>query len=204
MSISLGRSGALTLATAALTLAACAKTDNTRTDTATGSVAASTDTAGTRPAASGNAWTEPQIIGFTSVANTAEIQEGKLGAQKATNAQVKAFARLLQTDHQKMLDEGSQYASNSNVVPDTMRDDVRDALKDAHDEYKDLSDKKAGKDWDKEFIDKQVDGHQKTLDKLQQLEQSTTDSTLKAMLTKAAGKVQEHLTKAQDLKKTLD
>ena len=204
MSTSLGRYGTLTLA--ALTLAACARSDNTRTDTAAGSVA-STDSTGMSAGANrnnGNSWTEPQILGFTSVANTAEVQEGKLGAQKATNAQVKAFARQLQTDHQKMLDEGSQYASKNNVVPDTARDDVRDALKDASDEYKDLSDKKAGKDWDKEFIDKQVDGHQKTLDKLQQLEQSTTDTALKAMLTKAAGKVQEHLTKAQDLKKTLD
>lgn len=203
MSITLGRYGTLTLAAAALTVAACTKSDNTRTDTAAGSVA-STDSSGMGTSASGNAWTEPQIIGFTSVANTSEIQEGKLAAQKATNAQVKAFGRQLQTDHQKMLDEGTQFASKNNVVPDTARDDVRDALKDASDEYKDLSDKKAGKDWDKDFIDKQVEGHQKTLDKLQQLEQSTTDSTLKAMLTKAAGKVQEHLTKAQDLKKTLD
>ncbi|HEX8849752.1 MAG TPA: DUF4142 domain-containing protein [Gemmatimonadaceae bacterium] len=205
MSTSLGRYGTLTLA--ALALAACAKSDNTRTDTAAGSVA-STDSTGASAGANnrnnGNSWTEPQILGFTSVANTSEIQEGKLGAQKATNAQVKAFARQLQADHQKMLDEGSQYASKNNVVPDTARDDVRDALKDASDEYKDLTDKKAGKDWDKEFVEKQVDGHQKTLDKLQQLEQSTTDTALKAMLTKAAGKVQEHLTKAQDLKKQLD
>ena len=200
MSTILGRYG--TLAVAALTLAACAKSDNTRTDTAAGSVAAN-DSAAAR-ANNDNAWTEPQVLGFTAVANTAEIQEGKLGAQKATNPQVKAFARQLQTDHQKMLDEGTQFASKHDVTPDTTRDDVRDALKDAHDEYQDLTDKKAGKDWDKEFIDKQVDGHQKTLDKLQQIEQNTTDSTLKAMLTKAAGKVQEHLTKAQDLKKTLD
>ena len=199
MGTTLGRYG--TLAVAALTLAACAKSDNTRTDTAAGSVATNDSAARTN---NDNAWTEPQVLGFTAVANTSEIHEGKLAAQKATNPQVKAFARQLEADHQKMLDEGTQFASKNNVVPDTTRDDVRDALKDASDEYKDLSDKKAGKDWDKEFIDKQVDGHQKTLDKLQQIEQNTTDSTLKAMLTKAAGKVQEHLTKAQDLKKTLD
>ncbi|NUO64081.1 MAG: DUF4142 domain-containing protein [Gemmatimonadaceae bacterium] len=200
MSITLGRYG--TLAVAALTFAACAKTDNTRTDTAAGSVATTHDSAAR--AHNDYAWTAPQVLGFTAVANTSEIHEGKLASQKATNPQVKAFARQLEADHQKMLDEGTQYASKNNVVPDTTRDDVRDALKDASDEYKDLADKKAGKDWDKEFIDKQVDGHQKTLDKLQELEQNTTDSTLKAMLTKASGKVQEHLTKAQDLKKQLD
>lgn len=199
MSTTLGRYGALTLAAAALTVAACTKGDNTatRTDTAAGSVAARTDSA--QPAHSD--WSDAQILGFASAASIGEIEEGKLGEKKATNAAVKAFARQLRTDHQAMLDEGKSFGSKNNVVPDTTKDDVKDAVKDSHDEIKDLTDKKAGKDWDEDFIDKQIDGHKKTLDKLNDLVKSTNNAELKAMLTKAAGKVQEHLTKAEDIKK---
>ncbi|NUQ20583.1 MAG: DUF4142 domain-containing protein [Gemmatimonadaceae bacterium] len=201
MSTTLGRYGALTLA-AALTVAACSKGENTatRTDTAAGAVAANTDTA--HPAAAPHSdWSDAQILGFASAANIGEIEEGKLAEKKATNPAVKAFARQLRTDHQAMLDEGKSFGTKNNVVPDTTKDDVKDAVKDSHDEIKDLTDKKAGKDWDEDFIDKQIDGHKKTLDKLNDLEKSATNADLKAMLTKAAGKVQEHLTKAEDIKK---
>lgn len=192
-----------TLAAAAgLTAVACSTRDNTgtRNDTAAGAIAANGDTAGARTGAANNGWTDAQILGFTSVSNVAEVQEGKLAATKATNPAVKAFAKQLQADHQAMLTEGQSFASKNNLVPDTTRGDVRDALKDASDEYKDLNEAKAGKDWDEDFIEKQIDGHKKTLDKLNEATQATTNADLKAMLTKAAGKVQEHLTKAEDIK----
>jgi len=194
----LGRRAALALA-AGLTVAACSNRDTaTRTDTAAGAVAA--DSTANANANASNGWTDAQILGFTSVANLGEIQESKLAATKATNPAVKAYARQLQSDHQKMLDEGSAFASANNVVPDTTKGDVRDALKDASDEYKDLDQAKAGKDWDEDYVEKQIDGHKKTLDKLNDLAKSTTNTQLRDMLTKAAGKVQEHLTKAEALK----
>ena len=204
MLTSFGRYATLAIA-AGLTAVACSTHDNTatRNDTAAGAIAANGDSAN-RMAGTGstanNGWTDAQILGLTSVENTAEVQEGKLAATKATNPAVKAFAKQLETDHQTLLTEGKAFATKNNVVPDTTKDDVRDALKDATDEYKDLNDKKAGKDWDEDFIDKQIDGHKKTLDKLNEATQATTNADLKAMLTKAAGKVQEHLTKAEDIK----
>jgi putative membrane protein len=196
-----------TLAIAAgLTAAACSTHDNSATtDTAAGAIGANRDSGGAMGTSANNgtgnnSWTEPEILGFTSVSNIAEVQEGKLGATKATNPAVKAFAKQLQTDHQAMLTEGQSFASKNNIVPDTTRGEVRDALKDASDEYKELNEAKAGKDWDENFVDKQIDGHQKTLDKLNEAAQAATNPDLKAMLTKAAGKVQEHLTKAKDLK----
>ena len=197
MLTTLGRYATLA-GTAGLIAVACAKSDTaTRSDSARGAVAS--DSAANANTAN-NGWTDAQILGFTSVSNVAEVQEGKLAATKATSPAVKAFARQLQKDHQAMLDEGQSFASKNNIVPDTTKGDVRDALKDAGDEYKKLNDEKAGKDWDEDFIEQQVDGHKKTLDKLNEATQATTNPELKAMLTKAAGKVQEHLTKAEDLK----
>src|SRR5436190_1474449 len=79
-------------------------------------------------------------------------------------------------------------------------DDVRHLSNHARDEIKDLTDKAAGADWDKNYMDKMVDDHQKVLDKLQDASKNTTDPDVTKALEAAVGKVQTHLTKAQDIR----
>ena len=129
-----------------------------------------------------------------------EIREGELAARKATNATVKSFARQVIADHRALVADGKALATKLNVTPDTADDDVRDVMKHAKDDIKDLTDKQAGADWDKDYIDKQINDHKDVLDKLQDAAKNTTDPQLRAALEKATGKVQEHLTKAQDIK----
>ena len=93
-----------------------------------------------------------------------------------------------------------EFARKHNIAPDTAQDDVRGLMNDSRDHIKDLGDKAAGADWDKSFLDDEIDGHQKVLDKLQDAAKNTTNADLRAMLVKASGKVQEHLTKARALK----
>jgi putative membrane protein len=154
------------------------------------------DTAG----ATGAKWSDAQILGYTTAANNDEIAEGKLAQTKATNAEVKAFARQLVTDHQALLREGQAFAKQNNVTPDTTTGDAADMAKDAREELKEMTEKAKGADWDKEFLDEQIDEHKDVLSHLQDAAKNTSDTTLRKMLTKASGKVQEHLTKAQALK----
>ena len=91
-------------------------------------------------------------------------------------------------------------ATKMKVAPDTADDDVRDVAKHSADDIKDLTDKKAGLDWDEAYIDNQIKDHKDVLDKLQDASKNTTEPDLRAALEKATGKVQEHLTKAQDIK----
>jgi putative membrane protein len=163
------------------------------------SLAARTDTA---VAATGG-WSTASILGYATAANMAEINEAKVAEKKATNAQVKAFARQMVTDHEAMLKDAKSLATKLNAQADTANGDAKDLLKDANDELKELTDKAAGADWDKEFIEKEVDGHQHVLDKLQDAAKNTTDPDLRAALEKATGKVQQHLTKAQDIQAKL-
>lgn len=200
-----GRQCIIALAAATL-LVACKPKENAATDTSTaaGAVATGSDSANRArtdsAAASNKGWTDGQILAFAGAANKGEIAEGKLATTKATNAKVKAFARQMVTDHTAMLNEGSTFAKKNNITPDSTKNDVVDLQKDAIDEMKDLETKAKGADWDKEFIDKEIDGHKKVLDKLQNAQNSTTNQQLKDMLTKAIAKVQEHLTKAQAIK----
>jgi putative membrane protein len=212
MSIQVTARRSIPLVAALLVVSACKPRDNvadttaTRVDTAANRVATATDTTARRvDSAAGSiakrgGWNPANVLAFAGAANNAEIREGQLGARKATTSAVKAFARQIVADHRTMLTDGKALAAKLNVKPDTADDDVRDLVKHADDEIKDLTDKKAGLDWDEAFIDKQIDGHKDVLDKLQDAAKNTTDPELRATLEKATGKVQEHLTKAQDIK----
>jgi putative membrane protein len=185
-------------------LAACKK-EAPATDTTAMAMPADTTAAAsattTTPAAS--MWTAPSTVGFAWAANNGEIQVAKLAETKATNADVKAYAKMLVTDHTKMLNDVNALAAKQSVTPDTTMDDVKDLIGHSRDELKDLTDEAKGADWDKDFIGKMVDDHQKVLDKLQDAVKNTADSTLTKALTEASGKVQEHLTKAQELQAKL-
>lgn len=202
---------AIAIVAAGAVLAGCQRAENARTDTtaAAGEVArrdSLTDTTrkpmNPAPATATNTdgWSDAQILAYAAAADSAEISQGKLAERKATNPAVKAFARQMVTDHSAMLREGKSLASSNKITPDTTKSDVTDLMKDSHDFINDLTKKAVGKDWDGAYMDKQIDEHKAVLDKLQGFEKSTSDAKLKELLNKAVGKVQSHLTKAQDLK----
>ena len=129
-----------------------------------------------------------------------EIQEAKLAQHKATNPAVKKFAALMIADHTKMQADGKALATKLAITPDTSKSDVTDLAKDGQNDMKDLTDKKAGKDWDEDYMGKQVDTHQKVLDKLNDASQSAKSPDLKNALNDAIAKVQGHLTQAKAIK----
>lgn len=172
-----------------------ARPDTTRPDTTTAPAAMPTPAPAPTPS-----WTDGQILAFAAAASTGEIEQAKLAEKKASNSAVRAFARQMVTDHEAMLREGNAFAKKNAITPDTTKDAVTDLMKGARDAMKDLTEKPAGKDWDASYMDKQIDAHKTVLDKLQDAENATTNAALKDMLNKAVGKVQSHLTKAQDIK----
>jgi putative membrane protein len=202
---------AIALVTAGTLLAGCKRAANTLSDTsaAAGEVARKDSMSDTTRASSNPAnaavpntdgWSDAQILAYAAAANNAEIAQGRLAERKATNPAVKAFAREMVTDHQAMMREGKSFASSNKITPDTTQRDITELTKDSRSLIKDLTAKPAGNDWDAAYMSKQVDEHKAVLDKLQNFEKSTTSTKLKDLLNTAVGKVQSHLTKAQDVK----
>ena len=199
-------SATVALAVAAVAaLGACSKkgeyaTDTTaaRTDTAAGAMADTTHHDTTSMTRGG--WTPASIVGYAATADTSEIILGRLGEKKATNPAVKAFGREMVTDHSAMLKADHSLGTKLSAKWDSTTNNVGDVLNHTRDAVKDLTDKAAGADWDDDYIDKMIDDHQSVLDKLQDAAKNTNDADVRAALEKATGKVQEHLTKAQDIK----
>lgn len=157
-------------------------------------MASANDTAGTT-----GKWSNPSVIGFAVASNGGEVQVAKLAVTKATNPTVRAFARQMIADHSAMLAQSRKLATKLSATPDTTTGDASDALNHTHDEMQDLSSKARGADWDKDYMDKMVSDHQDALSKLQDAAKNTTDPQVRAALETATGKVQAHLTKAQDI-----
>jgi putative membrane protein len=197
---------ALVCATA---IGACSKADRTadtaaaRTDSAAGrldsTAMAKTDT-GMNMAHNAGAWTNAHIFGFAHNANAGEIALGKLAETKATNAKVKAYAAEMVKDHQAMMKDAHSLMEKVKANADSTWDDAKDLASNGQDKLKVLTDKAKGADWDKNYIESQIDMHQRVLDKLQDAAKNSTDSTVTAALAKSTAKVQEHLTKAQSIK----
>jgi len=192
----------------AAALGACSKTERTadtaaaRTDSAAGrldSTAMAKTDSGMNMAHNAGAWTNDHIFGFAHNANEGEIALGKLASTKATNPKVKEFGAEMVKDHQAMMKDAHALMAKVNATVDSTWDDAKDLASGAADKLKDLTEKAKGADWDKNYIDNQVDAHQKVLDKLNDAAKSTTDSTISAALAKTTAKVQEHLTKAQSI-----
>ena len=210
---------ALVCGTAAivLTLCACSPRDRSAADTtaskvgavvdsAAGRVGAAADTAAARTEAAAasvtkrGGWTDASILGLIGANNAGEVRESQLAEKKATNPAVKKFAQQLVTEHRALALEMRSLAQKLSVTPDTADSDVHKVMDNARDQIKELTDKAVGADWDKKYIDNQIDDHKDMLDKLQDAAKNTNSAELRAAIEKASGKVQEHLTKARNIK----
>jgi putative membrane protein len=185
---------------AALALAACGKTDSATTDTAGGvadSAAAATPDSTTMASPSG-AMTAPNALAMIGLSNGAEVQTSQIAQEKATSAEVKSFAKMMVDDHQAMQKEADEVATKANLTPQPPAQ--AEQKRAAGDQMvQQLNNTAKGAEFDRAYVDGQVQAHQQTLTELQQLQTSVDNADVRALIEKAIPKVQDHLTRAQKL-----
>ena len=193
------------LGIAALALAACAKKDNNAADT---TAASSTVTGDTSAMGAGNAgtstsgnWSDANIVALLDEANAADSAAGAIAATKGTAAAVRDFARRMMRDHHQLRAQGAALAKKLNVTPSAPADDPLPAA--AQGETNTLNTTAKGKDFDKAYIDAEVDVHKKVLDLATKAAAQTQNAELKNLIQKAAPVIQGHLDKAESIQKTL-
>jgi len=116
----------------------------------------------------------------------AEVEFGKLAVAKSTNAQVKAFADMMVSDHTKANEDLKAIAAAKNISLPSVLDEMHQK------KFNDLS-KMTGRDFDKEYVNIMVDGHQKTHDLMEKEAKDGKDAELKAFAGKTAPVVKGHL-----------
>jgi putative membrane protein len=135
---------------------------------------------------------DQQFINDAAKGNRAEVELGKLVESKATDPNVKQFAKMMQSDHAKALSQLEQVAQSKNMtLPDGIPDDAQDL------ETKLSSE--SGKQLEKDYMDGMVKDHQKDVQEFQDATNNLQDNDVKQWAEKTLPTLQKHLKKAQQV-----
>ena len=146
--------------------------------------------------------TDAQIAHIAVTANQIDIDNGKVAETKAQNAEVKAFAKQMIADHGMANKQAGDVASKNSLTPED-NPTSQGLNTNAATVTSDLS-TKTGADFDKAYIDSEVNFHQTVLNALDQtLIPNAQNADLKALLTNIRPVVNQHLEHAQRMQKTL-
>ena len=141
---------------------------------------------------------DAQIASIVVTANQVDIDAGQLAASRATNDEVKKFARLMVTDHTGVNKAATDLAAKLEVTPQD--NPTSQSLK--ADGEKNLAHLKTlkGAAFDTAYIDREVAYHQQVFDALDKiLIPGATNDELKALLVKVRPAFVAHFEHAKRL-----
>ncbi len=171
-------------------------------DAASGTVespATRTDTAGA-PSEAG-ALTDPNIVALLDEANMADSASGAYAVGKATNPEVKAFARLMMGEHHALRMQGKQLAQRLNVTP---APPANDPLKPAAEAgMAALKAAPKGAEFDRTYIEQEVAMHKTVLDLAEKAHDAAKNEELKKLIEQAKPVIEKHLEQAEEIQKKL-
>jgi putative membrane protein len=145
---------------------------------------------------------EAQVAMITELANSAEIEQGKLAQAKAKSPAVKKFAAMMIKHHSEAKNEQAKLYKQLNLTP-TQSQPATTLKEDAD---KTLGSLRAadGGAFDIAYMNSQVDAHQKVLDSInQELLPAASNEKLVEGLNKMKKTVEAHLDEAKSIQADL-
>jgi putative membrane protein len=131
-------------------------------------------------------------------AGVAEVEMGKLGAQKATDAEVKAYAQKMVADHSKANKELMAAAKGKNLEVPTEPDVMHKGMMEKFERQS------ADKDFNHDYMQQMVRDHKKVVELFQSAANDTTlDPEMRALAKKTLPTLEQHLADAQKLEAKL-
>ena len=154
------------------------------------------------PSAAAQGVNDAQIASIVVTANQVDIDAGKLAAERATNAEVKAFGKQMVTDHTGVNKSATDLAAKLKVTPQD--NPTSQSLKTGGEKNIANLKKLQGAAFDKAYIDNEVTYHQQVLDALDKtLIPSASNAELKALLVKVRPAFVAHLEHAKKIQTSL-
>ena len=154
------------------------------------------------PSANAGAPNDAQIAGIVVAANQIDIDAAKLAKSRTKNKEVAGFAQRMITDHTSVNKQAVALVKKLKVKPE--QSETSKSLKsEAAENMKKLKGLK-GADFDRAYIDHEVDYHQTVLDALDKtLIPGASNAELKDLLTKVRPAIAAHLEHAKKIQSTL-
>jgi putative membrane protein len=126
----------------------------------------------------------------------AEVQMGKLAAERGGSAAVKLFGQRMVDDHTKANIEMNQLAARKNIaLPQELSSEQKSMM--------DKLSKLAGADFDKQYVDAMVEDHEKDVEEFQTQSEKGDDPDVRAFAAKTLPTLRDHLQMIKDIKSKL-
>ena len=196
--------------TAAVSLSCLALACQRRQDPGASSVADSAspaartptgDDTSTKTSAPAASLSEANILYLLDEANRADSAAGAYALGKATDPEVKAFARLMMSEHHALRQQGKDLATRLKVTPEPPATDPVKPL--AESEMTALESTPKGARFDQVYIEQEVAAHKAVLDLVDDAHDQAQNEQLKALIEKAKPVIQKHLDQAEALQDKL-
>ena len=144
---------------------------------------------------------DSNIVALLDEANMADSSAGAVALKKATNPDVKAFAKLMMAEHHALRVQGQELAKQLGVTPKLPeRDPLAGYTRNEMDALKKAP---KGPEFDRTYIDHEVSVHQAVLDLANMARVTTQTAELKDLIGKAIAVIKKHLDQAQEIQKKL-
>jgi putative membrane protein len=184
-------------------IAACAKKDERAAGTTSpANTMAATDTGGAASTiAQPPGLTDANILAILDAANMSDSTWGAIALAKGTSADVRNFGKTMMRDHHALRKAGQDLAKKLGVTPQPPADD--NSLADLQKHIDLLNNTAKGKDFDRAYIDHEVDYHKQVLETATKAMAAAQNTELKNLIQKAAPTIQAHLDAAEAIQKKM-
>jgi putative membrane protein len=140
--------------------------------------------------------TDPEIASVAVTANQIDVEYADIAQKKSKNADIKKFAQTMKDDHTAVIGLAVNLVKKLNVTPKDNA--LTKSLLDGAKETKVVLNKKAGKAFDKAYVDNEVAYHKAVIDAVAKvLIPQAKNAELKALLEKVLPTLKMHLKHAE-------
>lgn len=144
---------------------------------------------------------DPTIVAIFDAANTADIETGKLAAERGASKEVRDFGAMLARDHEAVRTMGRDLAKKLGVTPTPPKDG---ASAKAHDAAMKRLGGLEGAAFDRAFLRHEVAFHKAVIEAIQTTLMPAIDNAeLRTLVEKVAPAFQAHMVAAQELEKKI-
>jgi putative membrane protein len=141
-------------------------------------------------------WSDKRFVTKATKAGMEEVSISRVAAERATNPEVKALAQKIVSDHESVNRELTTVAGNRGVS-------LSDSMEKHDDRLVSKWQKKdAGTDFDKAYLKEMVSDHEDAIELFGKAAKSE-DAQIASLASKTLPALQEHLTRAKELQKSL-
>jgi putative membrane protein len=137
-----------------------------------------------------------QFVVDVIASNLGEVKLARLAQQKASNSELKDFAKMLEADHSAVLNDLKTIASKKGITVPT------EESGDAKDKLKELTDEKAS-EFDKEWCETLMDNHKTAISNFENAANDISDPDIKSFVNTVLPKLRTHHDKLMECHKKL-